>query len=250
MKIVSWNCNGALRKKTQQLSTLEADVYVIQECEDPKQTAVQVYKDWRKNYLWVGNNKNKGIGIFAREGISLELMSLDSGRLEYFLPCLVNNSFFLLAVWTREANSPTFKYIGQMWKYLQQYKTHFQDQDVVIIGDFNSNSCWDAWDRWWNHSDVVRELEELGIVSLYHAQTGEEQGKEKQATFYMYRKPEKPYHIDYAFISKEMLPGSIMKIGSPSDWMEFSDHMPLAVDLMANNSPKPAPVFWVAKLRG
>ena len=250
MKIVSWNCNGALRKKTQQLSTLEADVYVIQECEDPKQTAVQVYKDWRKNYLWVGNNKNKGIGIFAREGISLELMSLDSGRLEYFLPCLVNNSFFLLAVWTREANSPTFKYIGQMWKYLQQYKTHFQDQDVVIIGDFNSNSCWDVWDRWWNHSDVVRELEELGIVSLYHAQTGEEQGKEKQATFYMYRKPEKPYHIDCAFISKEMLPGSIMKIGSPSDWMEFSDHMPLAVDLMANNSPKPAPVFGVAKLRG
>jgi hypothetical protein len=93
-------------------------------------------------------------------------------------------------------------------------------------------------------------LEELGIVSLYHAQTGEEQGKEKQATFYMYRKPEKPYHIDCAFISKEMLPGSIMKIGSPSDWMEFSDHMPLAVDLMANNSPKPAPVFGVAKLRG
>ena len=52
MKIVSWNCNGALRKKTQQLSTLEADIYVIQECEDPKQAAVQAYKDWHKNYLW------------------------------------------------------------------------------------------------------------------------------------------------------------------------------------------------------
>lgn len=236
MIIVSWNCNGALRKKMQQLSTLEADIYVIQECEDPKQSPVQVYKDWGKNYLWIGKNKSRGIGIFAKPDISLELMTIDSGRLEYFLPCLVNKSFFLLAVWTREANSPTFKYIGQMWKYLQQNKSHFSNQDAVIIGDFNSNSRWDAWDRWWNHSDVVRELEDLGIVSLYHAQTGEEQGKENQPTFFMYRKPEKPYHIDYAFISRDMLRGSRMKIWSPLDWLAFSDHMPLAVDLMPHNA--------------
>lgn len=239
MKIVSWNCNGALRKKIQKLSTLEADIYVIQECEDPKQTAVEVYRDWCRNYLWIGKNKSRGIGIFAKQDISLELMPLDSGRLESFLPCLVNNSFFLLAVWTREANSPTFKYIGQMWKYLQQNKIHFSNSDTIIIGDLNSNSRWDAWDRWWNHSDVVRELEDLGIVSLYHAQTGEEQGKENQPTFFMYRKPEKPYHIDYAFISRDMMRGSMMKIGSPSDWLAFSDHMPLAVDLMANDVASP-----------
>lgn len=126
MKIVSWNCNGALGKKMQQLSTLETDIYVIQECEDPKHSPVQVYKDWGKNYLWIGKDKSRGIGIFAMPDISLELMTIDSGRLEYFLPCLVNKAFFLLAVWTREANSPTFKYIGQMWKYLQQNKSHFQ----------------------------------------------------------------------------------------------------------------------------
>jgi exonuclease III len=101
MKIVSWNCNGALRRKMQQLSTLEADIYVIQECEDPKPSPVQVYKDWGKNYLWIGKNKRRGIGIFAKPDISLELMTIDSGRLEYFLPCLANKSFFLLAVWTR-----------------------------------------------------------------------------------------------------------------------------------------------------
>ncbi|MFZ1746758.1 MAG: hypothetical protein WBO24_09835 [Nitrospirales bacterium] len=78
-------------------------------------------------------------------------------------------------------------------------------------------------------------MKDLGIISLYHAQTGEEQGKEKQATFYMYRRREKPYHIDYAFLSRDMMRGSIMKIGSPSDWLAFSDHMPLALELMSNN---------------
>jgi exonuclease III len=236
MKIVSWNCNGALRKKLEQLCSLDADLYIVQECEDPSKTNNKEYSSWANNYRWVGNNKNKGLGIFAKEGILLNSLPLDSGRLEYFLPVTVNDAFTLLAVWTREANSPTFKYIGQMWKYLQQHKNYFHASDSVIIGDFNSNACWDAWDRWWNHSDVVREFEEIGIVSLYHLQRSEEQGKEREPTFYMYKKPNKPYHIDYAFVSKSMAPSASIDIGTPTIWLHHSDHMPLVVQFRANSS--------------
>jgi hypothetical protein len=31
-----------------------------------------------------------------------------------------------------------------------------------------------------------------------------------------------------------MMRGSMIKIGSPSEWLEFSDHMPLVVELMAD----------------
>jgi exonuclease III len=62
MRIASWNCNGALRKKLDQLLKLEADVYIIQECEDPSQCQDSRYKIWAENYLWIGKSKNKGLG--------------------------------------------------------------------------------------------------------------------------------------------------------------------------------------------
>ncbi len=74
MKIVSWNCNGALRKKFHQISSLNAVIYVIQECEDPSLTNDKVYKEWCINYLWIGDSKNKGLGIFAKPGIDLILL--------------------------------------------------------------------------------------------------------------------------------------------------------------------------------
>jgi exonuclease III len=231
MRIVSWNCNGALRKKLVALRSYDADVYVIQECENPNESSCPDYRAWASNYLWVGGNKNKGLGVFAKPEIALASLDLDAGTLESFIPCTLNERFVLWAVWTRQANSPTFRYIGQLWKYLQKHKAALSGKDAVVIGDFNSNVCWDAWDRWWNHSDVVRELEELGIYSLYHAVKGEAQGSESSPTFYMHRKREKPYHIDYAFLSKMYLPSASLEVGNPSIWLEHSDHMPLFVQI-------------------
>jgi exonuclease III len=61
MKIVSWNCNGAFRKKFEIIQSLAPDIMVIQECEDPEQSSDKQYKSWANNFLWLGANKNKGI---------------------------------------------------------------------------------------------------------------------------------------------------------------------------------------------
>lgn len=227
MRIVSWNCNGALRKKFDQLLKLDADIYVVQECEDPSQCKDVHYKAWANNYLWIGNSKNKGLGVFCKKDILLTPLEWESDVLEYFLPCKINDIITLLAVWTRQANSPTFGYIGQLWKYLQKHKAKLPTTQAVICGDLNSNACWDVWDRWWNHSDVLKELEQIGINSLYHLKTGEQQGKESQHTFYMHRKAERPYHIDYAFLSNDLASSSTVSIGKSEEWLEYSDHMPV-----------------------
>lgn len=236
MKIVSWNCNGALRKKLGALTVLNADVCVIQECEDPARCTDSEYKAWASNCLWIGTNKNRGLGVFAKQGISLEPAELDAGPLELFLPCIVGGYIALLAVWTREANSPTFRYIGQLWKYLQLHHKFLRQELAICIGDLNSNVCWDVWDRWWNHSDVLKELKALGLESIYHHSKSEVQGKESLPTFFMHRHLERPYHIDYAFLSQALLSGTVAEVGHPSKWLEFSDHMPLIVSTIANKS--------------
>lgn len=226
MKIITWNCNGAFRNKFHALDKLKADILVIQECENPAQST-EAYKNWAGKYLWKGDSKNKGLGIFSKSGRNLELLNWDDEGLQSFLPCRVDGLFNLVGVWTKYANSPNFRYIGQLWKYLQLHKTHLSEGKLILCGDLNSNTQWDEWDRWWNHSDVVRELAEINIHSLYHKFTGEAQGKESTPTLFMQRKLERPYHIDYAFISKNLSGQSHIEIGTPDTWLEFSDHMPV-----------------------
>ncbi|WP_217647341.1 exonuclease/endonuclease/phosphatase family protein [Algoriphagus aquimarinus] len=187
LKIVTWNCNGAFRRKFNFIDEFDADIYVIQECENPTETGHLDYIEWAQNYLWKGDSKHKGLGIFAREGISLELLDwtniYEDNPLKYLLTCRVNSEFSLIAVWTHYNKSPTFGYIGQFWKYLQLHKSNFKN--CLIVGDFNSNSIWDKPKRAWNHSEVVRELEEINITSLYHFEGNQTQGNEEHPTFFL-----------------------------------------------------------------
>lgn len=234
MKIVTWNCNGALRNKFENLSDFNADILVIQECEDPNQAKHDHYKSWANKYLWSGENKNKGLGIFVKNHIEIEAINWSSKykdhHVKHFLPCLINNTFQLLNVWTSQSNSPNFGYIGQLWKYLEINKDNFQE--IIIIGDLNSNKIWDEWDRWWNHSDIVQGLSELNIESLYHAFFNEEQGKESNPTFFLHRKEAKPYHIDYIFASKNLANNMTrFEIGDREKWLKISDHLPVICEL-------------------
>ncbi len=234
MKIVTWNCNGAFRKKFETITDLNADIYIIQECENPSETEHKEYLKWVENFLWLGDTKNKGLAIFANSKIKLEKLNWSNNfknhSVKHFLPCRVNDDFNLLAVWTHKNNSPNFGYIGQFWKYIQINKDKLKE--TLIAGDFNSNAIWDEWDRWWNHSDVVKELMELDIESIYHKLTGEKQGKELKPTLYFQRKQSRPYHIDYIFGDNKFTNRKIkLEIGQAEKWLQLSDHMPIYFEI-------------------
>lgn len=98
MRIVSWNCNGKFREKFKKIKELDADIYVIQECENPQCYAGTAYSGFAKNYIWNGENKNKGLGIFAKESISIQRNGWDAYCLRNFLSVKVNHDFDLLGV--------------------------------------------------------------------------------------------------------------------------------------------------------
>jgi len=162
----------------------------------------------------------------------VELLDWDDDGLQIFLPCSLNENTLLIGVWTKYANSPSYGYIGQFWKYLQLHKNKMADQNVLIAGDFNSNVQWDRPHRSWNHSDVVRELEQIGIVSLYHKLNKLPQGLEPTPTLFLQRNLDKPYHVDHFFASEKLVSAYTRhSIGSADKWLLHSDHMPILAEL-------------------
>ena len=234
MKIVSWNCNGALRKKFRALQALDVDICVIQECENPAESQDDAYRDWAQNHLWVGRNRHKGLGVFAKPQIKLTRRRWWDHGLELFLPCRIGDEFDLLAVWTKQGRLREQAYIGQMGEYLRRHRRKIAGGDILLAGDFNSNSRWDSPRRAWNHSDVVAGLGAMGITSVYHALRGEEHGAEGEPTFYLYKDLAKDYHIDYFFASAELLPTfTDIELGTPSEWLPRSDHVPIIAAAVA-----------------
>lgn len=233
LRIVSWNCNGAFRRKFETLEQYKADLYIIQECENPALSIDANYKKWASNYLWVGSSKNKGLGVFTSDTNVLAKFDLGlnhtSGDLRWFIPFRFNDSLNMVAVWTQATPTGEYRYIGQFYLLLNENLSNLND--AIFIGDFNSNKIWDYKRRGRDHSECVKILKSLNTHSLYHELTRDEQGSEKTPTFYLQKNPDKKYHIDYAFVPGCFLGRSKLQIGLIDEWLTLSDHMPLFIDL-------------------
>lgn len=231
MKIISWNCNMAFRKKAEYILKLKPDIVVVPECEHPKRQKIKKSVIEPNDRLWIGENETKGLGVFSYSDYTFQVYKEYSNKFRYVLPIKVKGKeeFKLLAIWA--INDAQYSYIEQVWSALNYYKD-FIDDKTIIIGDFNSNKIWDSSNRRkiGNHMDVVNFLSEKATYSMYHEYFKEQQGKETQSTLYLYRKKDRPYHIDYCFGSQSFLDKLIkVEIGSYEEWSMHSDHVPISI---------------------
>ena len=224
MKIISWNCRGKFREKYSYILSQDADIYVIQECENPEKHKKQ-FAGFLPNYIWYGLKDSKGLGIFAKEHVKLTQNNWPTYCLRHFISVNVNDSVDLIGVW---ASPP---YIEEYYIYQSVNFDRFTE-NTIIIGDFNSNARWDKEHGERNHTAVVQKLKTKNIVSAYHYVTRENAGLESQSTFQMYKHKDKKYHIDYCFLSPTKL--KHFSILDAEAWMEHSDHFPIQVTIQDN----------------
>lgn len=117
MKVLTWNCGGAFRKKFYLIDYQKVDIAVIQECENPAQSKDDNYKNWATNFIWIGDNKNKGLGVFCNKNVTIQKNDWDDDGTKYFISATINNRFNLIAVWAHYTNLSAYKYID--WSILE-----------------------------------------------------------------------------------------------------------------------------------
>ncbi|MDE3249332.1 MAG: endonuclease/exonuclease/phosphatase family protein [Bacteroidota bacterium] len=246
MRVVTWNCNMAFRKKTANVLSFKPDILVLQECERPEKVLKEAKPRKLSGFLWFGDNPNKGLAILSFNGYKIAPAPLHNNALKHIVPVKVekgNLSFHLLAVW---ANNPADKdgpYVAQVWKAVQYYKELLAAGPCILMGDFNSNSIWDKQHKGKGHSAVVGALHSLGIVSCYHHFNHCSQGEELHPTHYLYRHEKRPYHLDYCFVSDFFLQRlQHVEVGTYSEWKAQSDHVPIFLEFSSRKIRQQLPI--------
>ena len=225
MKIVTWNCNLNFAKKYEHIESMDADVCIIQECEKLKEDYFPNSK-----FFWTGRIENKGLGVLAKNGGA----SLDSSHnpdLINFLP-VVSDNLKILGVWAYNHRAKKFgdNVSGETIQAIEFYKKWLSDGELPCVfgGDFNNSIIWDRPNNNNNFENINAQLENLGFASVYHSNTSDEFGYEKNATFFHTKNKDKKYHIDYLFLRS--IEYKSLNIGKFSEWIKLSDHVPIILD--------------------
>ena len=234
MKLITWNCQGAFRKKTDVILAHQPDILVVQECEHPDKLIFGSTTQRPNDSYWYGDNLHKGIGIYSYSDYRFELLEIFNPEFRYILPVRVTGqgqTFTMFAIWAMNNKEfPEARYIGQIWLAINYYMD-LLGNSTILIGDFNSNKIWDSKDRVGNHTAVVDKLADKNIYSTYHRHLNLAQGKEIHPTFFLNRNINKPYHIDYCFASANIYDKlQSVEVGTFANWIIYSDHTPLIVN--------------------
>lgn len=234
MKVITWNCNMAFRKKAHAILSKNPDILIIQECERLDKLIFKEEVKEPNDSFWYGDNPHKGLGVFTYGSYTITVLPDHNTDFRFVVPLQISNgqhTYTLLAIWAQKPDTND-NYGIHIWNAINYYTELLLLDNLLLIGDFNSNTFWDKPHRESNHSNVVAYLSKLGIVSTYHHFYNQKQGEEKDPTFYLYKQLGRPYHLDYCFVSQNLLLKlKDVQVGNHQDWTKLSDHSPVTVSL-------------------
>lgn len=171
----------------------------------------------------------RAVGVFSYTGTKLVPVDVASPSYAFrrYEAEWKGVAFQVVGVWTSATKVRETSY-RQAHEGLVQHADWIRQRPTVVLGDFNDNSSFKSG-SWLAFLDLATPL---GLVSAYHHHSGEEFGAESKATHFHHGKQTKPFHLDYCFVPTDWakLIRSV-EVGRYEDWRDFSDHVPLTVDL-------------------
>lgn len=231
MRLVTWNCQGGFARKHAAIAAMEPDVLVVPEAARVDGLEQVLGASPVNSVEWVGSNPRKGLGVVSYGEYSLRVHEAYDARLRWILPLEVRGPipFTLVAVWAMPDEDSGRRYAQCVFDACDSYRTLLESPRVVIAGDFNNNVCFDTPRHPLKFASVLSTLESRGLRSLYHVERGCAHGEEPDPTFFLYRRAERRYHIDFIFAKAALMElGFSVTVGDHATWGSASDHMPLA----------------------
>jgi exodeoxyribonuclease-3 len=147
MRLATWNCSMALHRKFDAMMRQQPDIAVICECAEPKRLqALAKSISVGADTVWIGDNQNKGLAVFAFNGYAVRLAEPFHSTLRHVAPVHVTGpvAYNLLAVWAQNGSGGVSRkhQLGQLRRALTKYRDFLAERPSIVAGDFNNNVFW------------------------------------------------------------------------------------------------------------
>lgn len=232
MRLVTWNCRvGKFREKAEHIAGLRPDVLTVQEVSQADHKALHFAGDCQPTFRSQLPGPGRHIGVFSYTGMELAAVDPDEPQ-ELFRRFRAQHNgrpFQVVAVWTAPTRQSRKTWYRQVIDGVGEHAGWIKQVPTVIMGDFNDSARYETT----NWPTLEALLQPLGLVSAYHAHTGETPGKETRHTYFNRGKIDaSAAHLDYCLVPRDWVPKiTAVTVGAHADWHNVSDHVPLIVDL-------------------
>ena len=216
MKIATWNVfSGTSAARGAELTYM--DIIAFQETSQTENT---------NSCVWAGDNNSqiKGVSILSPSysfSVTPPMPQCSPGLAARFDDTPLG-TIQILNLWAK----PKPDYFDDLINSLGAYENFISKVPTIILGDFNISPKLSGKKRKFEKLVSVFE-DSLGMSSAYHHYFGETYGEESRPTLYHLWKEDRPFHIDFVFLPRELI--ARLKTVAVPDYLSHatSDHRPV-----------------------
>ncbi|MDH4143979.1 MAG: hypothetical protein OEY23_02285 [Acidimicrobiia bacterium] len=220
MRVVTWNLRQGTDAKWDHVEALAPDVAVLCEVAERPVRSEATLLGPGVSWEWEGVTATKGLAI-AGFGPTLR-RRVARGAIGRWSIAADVEGLTVLGIWSCPARGGN--YAAEVVRGIDSFSHLGLDTRTVVAGDFNAAPSGAGWRA------LADRLSALGLVSCYHRCHREAFGAESRPTFLARHAGERSFHIDYCFVSADLVDAvSSAEIG-PAD-PAVSDHAPVVVEL-------------------